>query len=588
MSDDAFDYAALFRGAPVGSVVTGEGDVILQVNDAFLAWTGRRREELVGTSLLRLIPVGDRILFATRVAPLLGLAGRVRDVALTVFDHQRVPLAAWLAASRIESTPPITAYAIGPRRERSIEEAALIGAVHRAELSDARRLDAELTLEQAAAEDSLTGLLNRAGLLSEVRGILEARPAVGEVWLGMLGLDHFRVVNESLGGDAGDEVLRTVAQRLREQLGEQVSIARVGDDEFAVARGGEAGIEGFADEIVRAVARPMVVADLEVVVTASLGAVEVWSGDPRAGFPGTDAESLLRNAATAMHEAKAAGRNRWKPYIAGTAEDDRAIDELRLLGEIRSALAGDELRLEYQPQLDLATGGLHGFEALIRWSHPERGEISPAGFIGVAEKSGLISQLGSWACRTAILLCAELNDAPGSRPVRMAVNISARQFGDAQFAGSIAELLAASGLEPSLLTLEITETGLITDPVAAATNLARLHELGVRLSIDDFGTGHAGFAYLKDFPIDELKIDRSFVSGLADSADDTAIVESCIRLAAAMGIGVVAEGVETAEQQALLGELGCDVVQGFHYSRPLDTRAVRERVAADGATVEPR
>jgi EAL domain-containing protein (putative c-di-GMP-specific phosphodiesterase class I) len=280
---------------------------------------------------------------------------------------------------------------------------------------------------------------------------------------------------------------------------------------------------------------------------------------------------LLRTANTGMHDAKAAGRNRWKPATATT--DDSAIDEIRLVGEIRAAIAGDQLRLEYQPQLDLRTGVLHGFEALLRWEHPDRGLIGPAGFIDVAEKTGLISQLGTWACRTAIARAAELNEAGGTL-LQMSVNISARQLGDPHFAETIASLLQTTCLDPARLTLEITETSLITDAREAEANLGSLHELGVQLSIDDFGTGHAGFSYLNDFPVDEIKIDRSFVERLDTSPEATAIVVSCIELAHALDITVVAEGIETAAQLDRLTALGCDLAQGYHYSRPLRAEAL--------------
>jgi diguanylate cyclase (GGDEF)-like protein len=592
------DFAALFAAGPIGSIVTDRDDVILQVNDAFLAWTGYAAERLIGLPLTRLMPVGDRILFSTRTAPLLALAGRADDVALAVLDPDRRSLPAWLAASSVDGPAGLTVYTIGPRRERSDEERQLISAVHRAEDSDDRRRQAESSLERLAGHDELTGLLNRRGMLESVGTGSAGRAGLLAVLA--IGIDHLRVVNESLGREAGDEVLVTVAGRLNrvaEEIvsngGNDVVVARAGGDEFVVVLGaradGGAGPVGdsvrvdpaaVADRLVALVAEPMVIEGLEIVVTASVGLAAAATGIPLAsGIADSGVESLLRGAGTAMHEAKATGRARWKPFTA--VSDDSVIDEIRLLGEIRTAIATEQLRLEYQPQLDVARDRLHGFEALIRWDHPDRGPVQPSGFIDVAERSGMIGQVGAWACRSAIEHGRALNEAAGGRRVQMSVNISARQLSDDGFAESVAEMLRASAFDPSLLTLEITETGLVTDADDARANLARLSALGVRLSIDDFGTGHAGFAYLKDFPVDEFKIDRSFVSGLDESAEDTAIVESCVRLGRALGIDVVAEGVETAGQLERLTALGCDLVQGYLYARPLSAEAALALVLAE-------
>jgi diguanylate cyclase (GGDEF)-like protein/PAS domain S-box-containing protein len=572
MSDGAgLDFEALFRAAPAGSVITGADDTILDVNDAFTSWTGLRREELLGTSFLRLLPVGDRILFSTRSQPLLELTGRIPESSVTMLGLNRVRLPAELRASRVGTAPELTLFIVGPRRERSTEEAQLISAVHRAEDSDARRREAEDDLEHFASHDPLTGLPNRAAVIAA----LADSPADGELSAHWIGLDHFRVINESLGRTAGDDILMVIAQRLRKHYDGTGLLARVGGDEFVVALEGSDHAQQ-AERLLDVIAEPVVVEDLEIVISASIGvATRVADRPGGAGSdPVPDGEALLRHAYTGMYEAKAAGRNRWKRFTALT--DDAAINEIRLLGEIRAAIAGNQLRLEYQPQLDLRTGRLHGFEALIRWDHPERGLIPPSGFIDVAEKTGLISQIGTWACRTAIARTTDLNETPGRAPSQMSVNISARQLGDSHFADSITSLLEGTCLDPARLTLELTETGLITDAPNAQNNLRRLHDLGVRLSIDDFGTGNAGLTYLNDFPIDEIKIDRSYVDKLDTSPQATAVIVSCIELAHALNATVVAEGVETARQLERLTELGCDIAQGFYYARPLRAEALDE------------
>lgn len=572
-SEVDIDFETLFRAAPAASIITGADYTILDVNGAFTTWTGLDRAEALGTPFLRLLPVGDRILFTTRTQPLLDLAGRVPEIALTILGQNRTPLPAVLGASRVGTDPEVTLFILGPRRERSTEEALLISAVHRAEDSDTRRLEAEQDLEYQATHDPLTGLPNRAGLLNALPDLSPGQ-ALTAFWVG---LDHFRVINDSLGRTVGDNILKTIARRLHEHCDKEALLARVGGDEFALITPGSRRTD-HAETLLGLVAEAVRVEDLEIIVTASIGIAthtEAVSPDVSTD-PLHAAEALLRNAGTGMYEAKATGRNRWK-HSTATA-DDSAINEIRLLGEIRAAIAGDQLRLEYQPQLDLRTGHLHGFEALIRWDHPDRGLIGPAGFIDVAEKTGLISQLGTWACRTAVAQAAELNQNPDNSPTQMSVNISARQLSDTHFAATIDTLLSATRLKPALLTLEITETGLITDTPQANENLRHLHDLGVQLSIDDFGTGHAGFSYLNELPIDEIKIDRSFIDKLDTTPDATAIIVSCIELAHALNITVVAEGIETATQLDRLTDLGCDLAQGFHYSRPLRTEALPQWV----------
>jgi diguanylate cyclase (GGDEF)-like protein/PAS domain S-box-containing protein len=562
-SEGGLAYESLFRAAPAACVIVAADDNILDVNDEFTAMTGLCREDVVGTSFLRLLPMGDRILFSTRSQPLLDLTGRVSQIEVSILGEGRVRVPATLSASRVMTDPARNIFVLGPRRERSVEEAQLISAVHRAEASDTRRHRAETDLQHQSDHDALTGLLNRAGLMKALHDTVPQQDLV-VYWVG---LDHFRVINESLGRSTGDEILTTIARRLRQRWADDAVLARVGGDEFVLTSIGP-DYADHAEAILRHIADPVVVAGLEIIVSASIGVSTVASvAADRARPQAAVGETLLRDAGTGMYEAKAAGRSRWKHFAAVT--DDSAINEIRLLGEIRGAITGDQLRLEYQPQLNLRTGLLHGFEALIRWDHPDRGLIGPDGFIDVAEKTGLISQLGTWACHTAIAQATVLGGVPGAPPSQMSVNISARQLSDSHFAGTIESVLEASTLEPARLTLELTESGIITDGPQARANIQRLDRLGVRLSIDDFGTGHAGFAYLNDFPIDEIKIDRSFVKRLGISPDATAIVTSCIELAHALNVSVVAEGVETTGQLTQVTELGCDIAQGFYYSRPL-------------------
>ncbi|MFN3865890.1 MAG: putative bifunctional diguanylate cyclase/phosphodiesterase [Demequina sp.] len=581
-SQVSLDFEMLFRAAPTGSVITGTEHTIVDANDAFIAWTGLTRAELVGTSFMRLLPAGDRVLFSTRSQPLLDLTGRVPETAVTILGRDRAALPAAFTASSVRTDPGLTMFIVGPRRERSFEEAQLISAVHRADDADARRREAEDDLERQASYDALTGLMNRTGLIAALTSTITGAWSGREIATYWIGLDHFRVVNESLGSTAGDEILAVLAQRLQAAYDGESLLARPGGDEFvvAVAAGSH---EDFARSLLSLIAEPVIVDDLEIIISASIGiATYDFGASP---VPGSDirtkVEALLRHAGTGTHEAKAAGRNRWKRVTA--TPDDSAINELQLLGELRAAIGGDQLRLEYQPQLDLHTGTLHGVEALVRWDHPTRGLVAPDAFIGVAEKTGLINQLGAWVCRTAVAEATELRDRAGAESIHMSVNISARQLSDPHFASFVETVLRESSLDPAWLTLEITETSTVTDASRARENLERLHDEGVRFSIDDFGTGHAGFSYLSDYPIDEIKIDRTFVSNLEVSPEAAAIVTSCIEVAHALDLTVVAEGVETAAQLARLTELGCDIAQGFYYSRPLRAEALRAFLGELGA-----
>jgi diguanylate cyclase (GGDEF)-like protein len=578
------DYEALFHSGPGAVVIADSSNTIVQVNDHMLAWTGFSREDVIGMPFVRLLAPADRILFSVRTVPLLYLDGQVSDVSFTLLGKDRTPRAAYLSASTVnrQAGPPVpgvpppdatTVFLFTPRRDRTEEEEYLIKAVQHAERADALRREAENDLAQMTRSDSLTSLLSRVGLMPHLARMVRDTSQHGDLMTFVLGLDHFRVVNESLGRTAGDQVLMAVAERLTGLAGDGFICARVGDDEFAVVGGDQGRGVSFAETILEAVSAPIVVDDLDIVVTASIGASMTPLAPTDDATPASIAETQLRQATTAMYEAKATGRNRWKRF--DSVVDDSAINEIRLLGEIRNALAAEQFRLEYQPQLDLRTGQLHGYEALMRWDHPERGVVGPADFIDVAEKSGLISQLGAWACGEAAEKCAQLNAAPDSPRVTVSVNVSARQLGDPRLAEMVGALLHENHLDPALLTLEITETGLIADSPSAHRNLDLLHHHGVRLSIDDFGTGHAGFAYLKDFPVDELKIDGSFVAGLGVSVEDTAIIASCIDVGHALGMTVVAEGVETREQVNRLTALGCDVIQGYFYSAPLRDDVLR-------------
>lgn len=574
---DQPDYEQFFQHAPCGYLLLDDDGIIRMLNDTFLHWTGHRREDLVGTKLQRLFPMGDRLLFSTHCVPQLKLSGAVSEVSLEVIDAEGKRKAALLTAVRTPDPAGhgVVKVIIFSAHERRKYELELVEARRRAEESEARSVKAEAGLQHLALHDTLTGLQNRAGLASTLEEALaECETLERELAVLFLDLDRFKAVNDSLGHAAGDELLTLVAQRLEATVRASSTVARFAGDEFVILEH-VTGLEEaghLADRILETISVPMVIEGLEVVCSASIG---VALADPRH----TNMDRLLRGADIAMYQAKARGRNTWS--VHDPTEIDPAVNRLQLLGELRTAISTEQLRVHYQPRMDLGTGRINSVEALVRWQHPTRGLLQPADFIDLAEESGLIRSLGAWVLEEAVAQSARWrNLSPGQKPVEMAVNLSTRQLLDPELLAIVSGALTRHALDPRQLTLEITETALMENPDAALEVLTALKGLGVGLAIDDFGTGYASLTYLKDFPIDELKIDRSFVQGLGSDDGDSAIVSSCIQLAHAVGIRAVAEGVETLHQQSALLHLGCDLAQGFHYSRPLAPEALASWVSA--------
>jgi len=564
--------AALFDQAPCGYLTTSDDGSITRANDTFLDWAGYRRADLLGTALTRLLPVGDRILFTTHCLPQLLAVGAVSEVVVEVVAADRSRRACLLTATR---TPPTATEPAEIRiivvsiPERRAFEQQLVAALHRAERSEAGRVRAEDDLRRQALSDALTGLPNRAGLDVELTRRLAGTNA--PVGLLFVDLDHFAAVNTSLGTAAGDELLLVVAERLRGCAREAATTARLSGDEFVVVDDLDvSGATALAQRVLAAIGEPVVVQGLEIVVSASVG-VAVTAG------PEDTPERLLHHAAVAMHRAKARGRRRVE--VHDPARTDAVVDRLRLLGELRRSISDGDLRLHFQPRIGLAAGTMTGVEALVRWQHPVRGLLPPSEFIDVAEESGLVRELGTWVLEAAVAQAARWAGDPAQRTVEMAVNVSARQLADPGLVGAVTAVLGRHGLDPHLLVLEVTETALMTDPDAAAAALRALKELGVGIAVDDFGTGYASLTYLQRFPVDELKIDRSFVMGLGVNDGDDAIVATCVQLAHAMGIRAVAEGVETEAQRLALIGMDCDFVQGYHFARPLTASALEDWVA---------
>jgi diguanylate cyclase (GGDEF)-like protein len=422
---------------------------------------------------------------------------------------------------------------------------------------------AEEQLDELAFIDPVTGLYNRRAATEHLRArVARARAGDGGFALVLLDLDDFKLVNDTYGHAAGDEALRTLAQRLREHVGRADPVFRLGGDEFVVVFGDcpdAVALERHVEACVACLQEPLQAAGHEVYLRASVGLARY---PDHAG----DAEELLRAADTAMYEAKAAGKNTYAVYDRALA--DETFLRLQLHTELRQAIEREQLVLHYQPIVDLARARVIGVEALVRWRHPERGVLAPGAFIDVAERTGLIADIGGWVLEAAARQHAAWARM-GLGHLFVAVNASGRQFRRGLLLDQVRTALARSGADPARIQVEITEHTLVEDVASNVRTLAALRELGVQIAIDDFGTGLSSLAYLKRLPIDKLKIDRSFVRDLPAASEDAAIVAAILSMARALGLQVVAEGIETTPQRDLLHGLGADHGQGFLFSRPV-------------------
>jgi diguanylate cyclase (GGDEF)-like protein/PAS domain S-box-containing protein len=524
------------------------------VNPAGLRMFGAEGpEQLLGRHVMEMVHPDDRAVVEAR-------AKAVAEGTETSLGEQRLLRLDGDVVDAEVVAVPVT-YDLGP--------AVLVMAK---DITDRKR--AERALAHQALHDHLTGLPNRSLLLDRLSQAV-ARLGRADTRLGVLffDLDHFKVINDSLGHDAGDRVLQAVAARVAGVLRPTDTLARLGGDEFVVvceALEGPDDASAVADRIARALAPPIDEGEDELIVGASIGVVV--TGDDHA-----DPAGLIRDADAAMYRAKEQGRGRAELFDEGMRV--RVVGRLRKERALRRALQRDELRVHYQPVVSLPDLGVTGVEALVRWEHPERGLLAPAEFVPLAEETGLILELGDWvlaeACRQAAAWTGVLGE---DRTLEVAVNLSTKQLSQADLAKRVAALLERYGLPPAqvALCLEITESLMLEDPMVTGGLLGDLARLGVRLAIDDFGTGYSSLAYLRRFPVHTLKVDRSFVSGLGLDADSRAVVAAIIELAHALGLEVVAEGVEEQVQLQALVELGCDRAQGFLFAHPAPPEALAE------------
>jgi diguanylate cyclase (GGDEF)-like protein/PAS domain S-box-containing protein len=422
--------------------------------------------------------------------------------------------------------------------------------------------EAETRIQDLAYRDGLTGLANRVTLTQRLEQMIQAAAREPRRFgIMLLDLDRFKVINDSLGHAAGDLALKETGERLRECVRGEDLIARFAGDEFVllVREMSEASVlTAVAERVIAAMRRPIQLQGGLYQIGASLG-IAVFPED------GGDGDTLIKHADLAMYRAKELGRNNYQFYSAHM--DEHSVEQLAIRAELPFALERGEFHIVYQPKLELAGDRIYGMEALIRWDSAKLGVVSPLKFIPIAEETGLIVPIGRWVLAQACQEARRLADA--GAPLLVAVNLSARQFGDPGLLDDVRVTLAETGLPADQLELELTESTLVSDPARAGGTLGQLRQMGITLSIDDFGTGYSSLAYLRDFPVQAVKIDRAFVQGLPADQSDARLTRSIIELAHNLGLKVVAEGVETPEQLDFLRQGRCDAVQGYHLARPL-------------------
>jgi diguanylate cyclase (GGDEF)-like protein/PAS domain S-box-containing protein len=425
------------------------------------------------------------------------------------------------------------------------------------------RKDHERQIEYQATHDALTGLPNRTLLADRLQQCISiADRYKHKVAVAFVDLDQFKLINDTIGHDAGDELLKVMAGRLSHCMRESDTVVRLGGDEFVLLLTRLQNIEDVAEimhRVLSSVAEPCVIKGRDFVITCSIG-ISVYPDDTR------DVSTLLKYSDSAMYKSKQSGRNNFQIYTDEI--NQRLMERLDMEYRLRQALGNEEFLLYYQPKIDFASGKICGAEALIRWQPLGGAMISPASFIPVAEETGLIEEIGLWVLRTACRQAVELNNRSGLK-LPIAVNVSPRQFRQPGLVATVQSALAESGLDPSCLELEITESSLAHNTRAFIKTLHELKALGLKLAIDDFGTGYSSLAYLKDFPVDRLKIDQTFVTHLETEPNNIAILKAIVALGHSLGMKVIAEGVETAHQQDFLHGIGCDEMQGYYFSQPV-------------------
>jgi len=432
-------------------------------------------------------------------------------------------------------------------------------------------ISARKALEWQLQHDELTGLANRAFFVSRVELCLEKKKTGQLFALLFIDLDHFNLINDCFGHGVGDKLLIKLSTLLSKEVEDHEILARLGGDEFAILKcmnNENADIEKYIESINELLKQPLTIDEFDVYPSASIGVVIVDDKAP-------EASSLLRNADAALYHAKSKGRNRHEYFDQKMR--DKIVNRVSLGNELRHAIEGDQFEVYYQPLISLTENKVIGFEALVRWMHPVKGMIAPDNFIPVAEETGLIFAITRTVLEK-VCRCLKAWEDAGLDDVKVAVNCSAREFNEQNLKGIITEIIDDTGARLDSLELELTEGSIMDDVESSIVNMRSLSEMGLKISIDDFGTGYSSFGYLKQFAIDKIKIDRTFIKDTPQDEDDAAIVEAIIAMAKRLKLKVVGEGVETAEQLAFLRHAGCDVVQGYLLGKPMPGDEVTQRL----------
>jgi diguanylate cyclase (GGDEF)-like protein/PAS domain S-box-containing protein len=549
-------FRSAFENAPIGMMMADLDGVITRANPALGRILGRTADELHGENIDTFTHPDDRELSKSEMNRVVssGSDGFRIEKRYSHADGHDVWASINVSCVRDQEMRPL--YFIGQLED----------------VTESKALREHLA--HAAIHDPLTSLPNRELFMDRLEcSLRQATRERHRVAVMFLDVDRFKLINDSLGHDVGDQILCAVADRLNGAMRASDTLARFGGDEFTVLCG-EDRDEGMALEVaerlVRAMDDPITLQSGEIFVSLSVG-IALSDGDRESGA------TLLRNADVAMYQAKARGPSRIETYRE--ANEPHVVSRLRTSNELHRALERDELELHYQPIVDLHTETLVGMEALVRWQHPTRGLLSPCEFIPLAEDSGFIAPLGAWvlneACRQlAAWTALRTNGDSDEGRFNLAVNVSALQLAEPGFPRLVGEALDASGIRADRLWLEITESALMRDPDEAVLVLQTLRDLGVHWEIDDFGTGYSSLSYLQRFPVETLKIDRSFVDGLDHRAEGVAIVRAIIGLGESLGLSVIAEGVERTAEAVKLQSLGCNLAQGYLYGRPLPASAL--------------
>jgi diguanylate cyclase (GGDEF)-like protein/PAS domain S-box-containing protein len=553
--------AAIVRSADDAIFSVDPSGMISTWNDAAADMFQMTADGAIGGAIARLSPIERHADIPTVISTVLGGEAMERyETLLQRADGETFD--AWLTFSPIaDSGDLVTGVSVIAR-----------------DVSDRKRLEDQLAHQ--ALHDALTGLPNRVLFQDRLHQSLHRdagpkRPVTGRHAVLFIDLDDFKVINDTLGHRIGDELLVAMARRLEECLRTGDTAARLGGDEFTVLVENVNGVEDAeraADRILLELRQPFELDGHQVVVSASIGIA--------LGAPGVDnPDDLLRSADTALYEAKAHGKGRHETFK--DTMNVRAWHRLELEAELRRAIADDQLRLHYQPIVDIASGAIVEVEALVRWEHPTRGLVLPGDFLPIAEQTGLIVQIGDFVRQRALSdLAGWRSLAPSAAALSMCVNVSPRELARPEFADGVTQLLARSGIPAASLIIEITESAMLEGDTALEA-LRALREVGVRIWIDDFGTGYSSLGYFRDLPVDGLKIDRVFVDGLGSRREHTAIITAALAFAEALDLDVVGEGIETDDQRSRLGDLGCLLGQGFLFSRPVDVDQLRKLLALE-------